>query len=296
MSIPPPLPDRDIRYARIRPSDLGPQDPRFDRLFRADYRTARRILWTVVPSKDGRRYPTRFQYKYRVWPKNLDPQQIDRLRDLMVRGLFYLSAPESFDDPFDMKAILSMAGTTGKLRERFRKMVRQFSKKGWVAQQAEVDRFMARGRDVWQRRMQSIMDKHLNEFGVFSFAGTPKSILMWSHYAENHTGICLQFEVARDAKTLSNAVPLSYVEDFPVYRWVGDEEQIRRALIHKFSDWDYEKGWRIIWEEGAGTYLQFNPASLSGSDLRNACEVGDGYSGSGTAVRATGRTTFCTCV
>jgi hypothetical protein len=181
-----------------------------------------------------------------------------------VHGRFWLSSPRDFNDPFDMTALLSMEGTADERRARFTKMVAQFSKNDRKGRREEVRRLMARPLDEWQRAMQSTMDKHLANFGVFSFAGDPRSILMWSHYARDHTGFCLQFEVARDVRALCEAVPVDYVDDYPVYRWSGDEEQIRGALIHKFKQWEYEKEWRIPWAEGAHTYLRFNPAVLSG--------------------------------
>ena len=249
-----------IRYAPLRPNDLAPRDPRFETLFSLPYRQARRALARVPGNAEHPRYP-RFQYKYRA-PLS-KPEHADHLRDLAVVGRFWLSSPRDFNDPFDMTARLSMESTASERRARFIKMVGQFSKSDRKGRREEVRRFMARPLGEWQRAMQSTMDKHLDSFGVFSFAGDPRSILMWSHYARDHTGFCLQFEVARDARALTEAVPVKYVEDYPVYRWAGDEEQIRSALIHKFKQWEYEKEWRIPWAEGAHTYVRFNPAALS---------------------------------
>jgi len=205
------------------------------------------------------RYP-RFQYKYRAPPS--EPKHLDHLRDLAVDSRLWLSSPRDFNDPFDMSAYLSMEGTEEERRARFKNMIDQFSKNDRKGRREELRRFMARPLSEWRRVMQSTMDKHLANFGVYSFAGDPRSILMWSHYAKDHTGFCLQFEIARDVNALTEAIPVEYVKEYPVYRWAGDEEQIRAALIHKFENWEYEKEWRIPWAEGADTYLPFDPTSL----------------------------------
>jgi hypothetical protein len=250
-----------FRYAPPRDSDLEPPDPRFEALFSLGYTAARRAFRRVGGTPEYPRYP-RFQYKYRA--PIISTSDIDHLRELIVDGRFWLSSPRTFNDPFDMTALLSMDGSVTELRQRFKRMVKQFSKNGWVKQREELDRFMARPRPEWQARMQETFDKHLGNFGVFSFAGDPRSILMWSHYARHHTGFCLQFEVARDTRAMSEAVPVKYVEDYPVYKWAGEVEQIRGAMVHKHKQWAYEKEWRIPWPEGASTYLIFNPAALSG--------------------------------
>jgi hypothetical protein len=252
---------KTIRYAPARPSDLAPRDPRLEWLFALPYLEARRVLARSTVDDKHPRYP-RFHYKYRA-PLS-QPEHVDHLRDLAVVGHFWLSSPRDFNDPFDMTAALSMEGTESERRAYFKKIVDQFSKNDRQGRREEVRRFMARPLAEWQRAMQSTMDKHLDTFGVFSFAGDPRSILMWSHYAKDHTGFCLQYDIARDARALTEAVPVEYEKDYPFYRWAGGEEQIQAALIRKFKQWEYEKEWRIPWAEGAHTYVRFNPAALSG--------------------------------
>ena len=70
--------------------------------------------------------------------------------------------------------------------------------------------------------------------GVCSFAGDPLNILMWSHYASNHRGVCLQFDVAKDPINLLLALPVEYSDEYPVVNWITAFE-IDKTLLRKSS-------------------------------------------------------------
>jgi hypothetical protein len=93
----------------------------------------------------------------------------------------------------------------------------------------------------------------------------PDNILMWSHYANNHKGICLEFATAVDP-IFSDARPVEYSDTCPVYECFSQNrgEIAKRALFRKAEDWQYEKEWRIIGTRKAGTTRCFQLGTISG--------------------------------
>ena len=69
---------------------------------------------------------------------------------------------------------------------------------------------------------------------------------MWSHYAENHTGVCLEFATLDDP--LYRAVAVHSTHQRPVYRPLDPNrnELAERVLLHKADMWSYEKEWRYV--------------------------------------------------
>jgi hypothetical protein len=248
--------DLVIRYAPPRPSHPT-ADPIVDRLRRRPYKEIRRFLAKQVRP----RYP-RFLYKYRG-PVDAS---VTHLRDILVEGRLWLSSPRDFNDPFDMTAHVVFTDDTPALRQRFKDLI---DKKGreeglnWKERKRRLDQFMARPREEWAAAMKRIHEENMRSTGVFSFAGDPRHILMWSHYAKDHSGICIQFESARAPATLLEAVPVRYVDDYPVYDWVKDDDLLG-SLLHKFRSWEYEREWRIVWPDGAHTYLEMDPGGVTG--------------------------------
>ncbi|ACT48753.1 DUF2971 domain-containing protein [Methylotenera mobilis] len=237
--------------------------PNFDRLVDEisllDYRQCRQFLTKKISPK----YP-RFQYKYMALPAGDSDRRERFLRDIVVGSKLWLSPPTDFNDPFDMTAKVVFDGTTNMLREKFEKLIATQGDLKWKERKKLLDKFMARPRHEWQKISEAAFNSNLQKTGVFSFAGDPRSILMWSHYADNHQGVCLQFEVARHPRIMLEAIPVDYVEDYPVLNWANDTEgQLRDIILAKFKHWDYEKESRIIWQGGAKTSTSFKPEALT---------------------------------
>ena len=122
-------------------------------------------------------------------------------------------------------------------------------------------------------------ERQLGELGVFSLASFPDHPLMWSHYAQQHEGICLGFEVrdltassdpARFLKVrYSDAIPKMSDQGFTQEAkfYLGEDarfhnessipftdEAVRSAISTKSICWDYEGEWRYVEPQGGRTY------------------------------------------
>lgn len=64
--------------------------------------------------------------------------------------------------------------------------------------------------------------------------GIEKNVLLWSHYADHHKGICMAFEPAHHPSVFWQAVSVEYSDDFPIVNWLGDfDAGIAAALLRK---------------------------------------------------------------
>ena len=85
------------------------------------------------------------------------------------------------------------------------------------------------------------------------------SVLMWSHYANKHEGVCLQFRGLESLRT--PPLRVIYSDNYPVVDLLEYEpfvdrqdetsrakqkEMIERMHLTKAKDWNYECEWRII--------------------------------------------------
>jgi hypothetical protein len=97
------------------------------------------------------------------------------------------------------------------------------------------------------------MAQRIANHGVFCAAERPDNILMWSHYAESFTGVCLEI----DTGEFEYLQEVSYCRERPVINLLpsGDsgEVQVDKALFSKFIVWGYEEEWRAMSHIGVGT-------------------------------------------
>lgn len=109
------------------------------------------------------------------------------------------------------------------------------------------------------RRMEEALIGTVRSSGILCLTKDSQNILMWSHYADNHKGICLGFS----PEGLNNSIfklakPVLYTYKYPklyiddIMRDISDkqfdytEKLINMYTLTKFKDWAYEKEWRIF--------------------------------------------------
>lgn len=75
------------------------------------------------------------------------------------------------------------------------------------------------------------------------------SILMWSHYADNHKGFCIEYDTQ---SLIDNIYPVFYSNKlYDATNFLKKQEVniLRVAAMNKLDIWKYEKEWRIISRE-----------------------------------------------
>lgn len=212
---------------------------------------------------------------------------IERLRVPLVHSLLALRSPTEFNDPFDMCARLEIGGTQQQKRTRYEGMFTQGNPAGTpVQREAFVVELLNTPDAHLLSRIQTSHRNVVKAFGVACFVGGGKAestewpqgtegsparqypardVLMWSHYAAEHSGVCLQFDPAFDVRVLTHAVRVDYCDDYPVIDWIVDfHGGIGRAILRKHSRWKYEREHRISIPDAAGKYLRFRPEALRG--------------------------------
>lgn len=151
--------------------------------------------------------------------------QLSRAIDIL-HGRVYFPTPSKFNDPFELSAKVNISTSpllTG-LNTR---------------EKEEVQRIFR------LRPPEAVSAEWREKIGILCLTEDPLNILMWSHYAANHTGICIGFDT--EHSPFNCAVNVSYSTERPKAEFnSAPEELIDRVLLRKSQHWQYEKEWRII--------------------------------------------------
>ena len=215
--------------------------------------------------------PARFLYKFRASPSDPSPaardQYVSRMRQIMVDSELWLSSPSDFNDPFDTMGRFEIKGTTAKRSAHIRALVEKYAPMDAtpIAIQQAYDRLAGVTDSEILRMLRPSFEKQRDSTGVICFVeGDPRDVLMWSHYAANHKGVCLQFETARDLFTFGRALTVKYVRHYPVVNWLKGKYEMERILRQKHPRWKYEVERRIIQIGAARSVFKYNPSALVG--------------------------------
>ncbi len=116
-----------------------------------------------------------------------------------------------------------------------------------------------RNPDIWESLKADLINEFRYKVGIYCLSERRDSILMWSHYAANHTGYCIEFEATDFTPVFGTALQVQYSDDYPEIDFYNTpaEEKPKLSLLRKFTDWSYEKEWRILNYEAGPCSLQY---------------------------------------
>lgn len=209
--------------------------------------------------------PDKF-YKYR--PMN-DATAVERAEEIVLGNKIYFAGPTTFNDPFDLKPAYSLAATQEKQREDFLRLSRKFHPLLTEDEHAaEADKVMRGGLspeniEATTRVIQGMLRQVLSNVGVFCVSTKRDEILMWSHYADAHKGVCLEFDGYGPLMAHAHQVIYSAART-PVNPYEDDGFAVDQAMLTKSLHWKYEEEWRLVNYEGGPGKIQYRPENLTG--------------------------------
>lgn len=195
-----------------------------------------------------------------------------RYRNMSSRGLsrifthceLYFASPTQFNDPFDCNPPFSNGNSVDDLRSHFQKAFPATLKSLGVKldnqqMQAKIEEKIVA--IIHTDSFQSVIAQPFintcfeenSELGVLCLSESPDDIIMWSHYADGHRGIVLQF----DKEELESVPDFSYFKEVEyknniltlrdLNNYTGAPNELARLiLLMKTERWSYENEWRII--------------------------------------------------
>ena len=175
-----------------------------------------------------------------------------------TKNEIYFSSARDFNDPFDCLPCLKTEFTEGHIRDYSNYLVKKKladqSRANRRKKAAEIRNRMKRPREIEQLYFQ-----RMYSYGLYCLSETFGNILMWSHYADNHQGFCLEFSSREpQASPFPVSWRITYQKDRPIVDTTVTADDIdtdlivRRGLLTKSHDWAYEKEWRALETRGAG--------------------------------------------
>lgn len=204
---------------------------------------------------------------------------------IFVRNELFFAAPVTFNDPFDSAFRIAVEGQDnqrvfesmafGQIRKKMPDLTLHETVQ--AAQQVGAAIIERKAEECREISVQKLARDTTDKVGVLSLSEKSDDILMWSHYADCHKGICLEFSTSQPS-FLQKAQPVDYCDEFPSLNLhdIVVNEVLRTTaqwILTKARQWAYEKEWRVLdFETGPGPKV-FPPESLTGVVL--GCRISD---------------------
>lgn len=150
--------------------------------------------------------------------------------DIFKSGTFWFSSPVNFNDPFDCKVYPSTESAVNRIKEQLERNGKQLTENS--VRNLLTDEMVIKA-----------VDKVMNSKGMLCLTPHPDDILMWSHYADKHKGVCLELDVRACPEFFVYPVKVAYQTEYPTFN-LGEETN--NIYATKYKEWEYEDEIRIL--------------------------------------------------
>lgn len=223
--------------------------------------------------EDTKEKPIKCFYKYRPLADETGEKINEHTRALLEKGELLFSKPGDFNDPFDCNFDFQQI-TPSDVESLCKNYI------GLPQDQKIVD-------DVIENcNERTSIGKNIhadlndgNYFRVCAFSSDEKNILMWSHYAKDHKGICVGFINTSEGIKISddclsalhtirfiNPKIVMYTDIIHGKSTINSitNEEIEKRVFSKATDWSYEKEYRVALLD---VFILKNPIRICTSEI-----------------------------
>lgn len=210
----------------------------------------------------------KLMFKYRVWANKYH-------QAILKNCELYMSSPIQFNDPYDC-GLPFYQDPTDWDAARIKSKVEQTALRVFQHLRDDPKRLeeecarqvmlILQNPKEWFQTNYGYRSEDLSQmFGIVSLTPHPNNFLMWSHYADSHSGFCIGFDTQKLVKhNFGQFGAVKYSEQIPMISILDNDLGLMSKLIYtKSIIWKYEDEYRITGVLKPNRTVDFNPDAIS---------------------------------
>jgi len=172
---------------------------------------------------------------------------------MLLNNEIWFSKPSSFNDPFDCALNPASPKTSEDNRHQLFEIIDRLCSPEESKIKKDKILLENKGKETLKVQDEKVLEyfEEAKDIGILSLSEKNDSILMWSHYADNHEGFCIEFAREDNAQNILShhmCRPVQYVTNYPNLNRVTHLEEVN--VYTKAKEWEYEAEWRLVSKEG----------------------------------------------
>ncbi|GEC73505.1 hypothetical protein SAMN05443543_104130 [Flavobacterium flevense] len=165
--------------------------------------------------------------------------------DEISNSYIYFPNSEKLNDPFDANSeMLDIVYTPSEFQMLFETVfenmpleARQYFKKTFENKPEELFAFVNNSKQEF-----------IGKFGIACFTISELNLLLWASYANNHKGLCIQYNIEYDKEYFSGIRQVEYFKNFEKIKYhpASNPDGFQDVLFKKFHLWSNEFELRLL--------------------------------------------------
>lgn len=161
--------------------------------------------------------------------------------ELLTSKEFYLASREELNDPFDLSISLNKDTYRNFYLAKYPYFENDTSHMANTLDLFEW--FRINDRVEYYKLLKEVIPQEHEANRTACFTLESNNSLMWSHYTDNHQGVCIKFDLSKDEVLKNTISPIKYLKKIPEIKQISD---LKKQLFVKENSWSSEKEWRIV--------------------------------------------------
>jgi len=188
---------------------------------------------------------------------------INRAEPVLRHAEVFFPCAADFNDPFDCSFRWDFRASLLKRQRYARDLLRERAPNMAKNDLKKLSRLGARI-ESYSKAGESFKSRLVQRVGLLSMSAKRDNMLMWSHYADKHFGVCVGFWHSVLIENQTVPLPVIYSTEYPVLSFfevvdfiggnLSDPEVLaaNRKIVERIYltkskiDWEYESEWRIV--------------------------------------------------
>jgi hypothetical protein len=197
-------------------------------------------------------------YKYASIDQNLF--------SLFINNELWFSNPLDFNDPYDCNLNYDFSDISYDIIYNYLKGLKDSANWG-EAKLVEKALLLSDVRE--SEELGKIFRRDtVGKVGITCFSEHDDILLMWSHYANSHKGVCLTFDFSQDEQLFRLFFKVNYPDDYPSMNpYQSHAQHIKFLMATKSQEWSYEKEIRVMRDSDFHSKFRgaipYNPKALT---------------------------------
>ncbi|NHR07993.1 DUF2971 domain-containing protein [Chromobacterium haemolyticum] len=184
------------------------------------------------------------------------------LESILLNHELYLSSHTQFNDPFDVYPSYKTDASANEIKSALRRAYKNLHQlSGRELKEATATRLIwaLKNKETFIENNIKSIREIMKDVGIFCFTTDATNILMWSHYAFNHQGICLEFDLTEELHLSNLIFDAIYSDTRPKIDPIAEAkpEIFNLTLLRKAKSWEYEKELRLVVGKLSGSFVKF---------------------------------------
>lgn len=197
-----------------------------------------------------------FKYKCRHMPDSLFKYaKIDHISDYLSDNLMFISKINDLNDPYEGDILYNLERLYELYVNNYFGIIYDIDYFDGEIDESNLQWYLS---NITKEEVKNSFDKVIEKFNdtvsVVCLSECNTINPMWSHYSDNHKGVCIEYDFIPDSKIKQLCFPINYVHKTNNNRVLEEiltkgtikHRVLSEIYLKKSHDWNYEREWRIV--------------------------------------------------